>query len=193
MNVRETWFFGLRYIDTKNVPCWLKLEKKVLSHDIRKNSPEQLIFEFRVRFYPEDVSEELVEDVTQVNLSSLGIDRFTRTSVVAGTLLSSSERLDSKRHDLLSNRDVCSSRFVRFASEIRRLRRSNLSAGNIGQFSTSSPTSKREIPSPRPRMGEPSSQLVERTSRPAEVRQSLLDVQKRRLIVALERMPEWNI
>ena len=70
LHIRETWFFGLQYVDSKDVVCWVKMEKKVLAHDIRKASPEQLVFQFRVRFYPEDVSEELIEDVTQVNSSS---------------------------------------------------------------------------------------------------------------------------
>ena len=37
---------------------------QVLSQDVRKENPLQ--FKFRAKFYPEDVSEELIQEVTQV-------------------------------------------------------------------------------------------------------------------------------
>lgn len=50
--------------DIKDHPAWLKLDKKVLEQpDIQKVTP--LHFDFMVKFYPEDVSEELVQEVTQ--------------------------------------------------------------------------------------------------------------------------------
>ncbi|CAF3610092.1 unnamed protein product [Rotaria sp. Silwood1] len=66
IGLREIWFFGLRYIDSKNVTCWLKLDKKILSQDIQRDNKQVVQFEFLVRFFPEDVSEELIEDITQV-------------------------------------------------------------------------------------------------------------------------------
>jgi radixin len=42
----------------------LKLNKKVTSQDIRKENPMQ--FKFRAKFFPEDVTEELIQEVTQV-------------------------------------------------------------------------------------------------------------------------------
>ena len=38
---------------------------QVLSQDVRKENPLQ--FKFRAKFYPEDVSEELIQEVTQVS------------------------------------------------------------------------------------------------------------------------------
>ena len=37
---------------------------QVQSQDVRKETPLQ--FKFRAKFYPEDVSEELIQEVTQV-------------------------------------------------------------------------------------------------------------------------------
>jgi radixin len=63
IGLREIWFFGLQYTDSKGLTTWLKLNKKVLSQDVRKENPLQ--FKFRAKFYPEDVSEELIQEVTQ--------------------------------------------------------------------------------------------------------------------------------
>lgn len=63
IGLREVWFFGLQYQDTKNFTTWLKLNKKVTAQDVRKESP--LLFKFRAKFFPEDVSEELIQDITQ--------------------------------------------------------------------------------------------------------------------------------
>lgn len=63
IGLREIWFFGLQYLDSKGYSTWLKLNKKVLSQDVRKESPLQ--FKFRAKFFPEDVSEELIQEITQ--------------------------------------------------------------------------------------------------------------------------------
>ncbi|XP_029375221.1 moesin a [Echeneis naucrates] len=63
IGLREVWYFGLQYQDTKGFSTWLKLNKKVTAQDVRKESP--LLFKFRAKFYPEDVSEELIQDATQ--------------------------------------------------------------------------------------------------------------------------------
>ena len=60
--MREIWYFGLQYTDTKGFVTWLKLNKKVLSQDIKKDNTLQ--FKFRAKFYPEDVSEEIIQDIT---------------------------------------------------------------------------------------------------------------------------------
>ena len=44
-------------------PC-LTFHPQVLSQDVRKENPYQ--FKFRAKFFPEDVSEELIQEVTQV-------------------------------------------------------------------------------------------------------------------------------
>jgi radixin len=63
IGLREIWFFGLQYVDSKGLTTWLKLNKKVTSQDIRKENPMQ--FKFRAKFFPEDVTEELIQEVTQ--------------------------------------------------------------------------------------------------------------------------------
>ncbi|KAG9329742.1 hypothetical protein JZ751_029865 [Albula glossodonta] len=63
IGLREVWFFGLQYQDTKGFSTWLKLNKKVTAQDVRKETP--LLFKFRAKFYPEDVSEELIQEATQ--------------------------------------------------------------------------------------------------------------------------------
>uniref|UniRef100_A0A673II51 Neurofibromin 2a (merlin) n=1 Tax=Sinocyclocheilus rhinocerous TaxID=307959 RepID=A0A673II51_9TELE len=62
LGLRETWFFGLRY-DVKDTVAWLKMDKKVLDHDMSKEEP--IVFHFLAKFYPENVEEELVQDITQ--------------------------------------------------------------------------------------------------------------------------------
>ncbi|KAJ8797180.1 hypothetical protein J1605_017408 [Eschrichtius robustus] len=63
IGLREVWYFGLQYVDNKGFPTWLKLDKKVSAQEVRKENPLQ--FKFRAKFYPEDVSEELIQDITQ--------------------------------------------------------------------------------------------------------------------------------
>ena len=52
----------MQYKDTKGLTTWLKLNKKVLSQDIAKESP--LLFKFRAKYFPEDASEEIIQDIT---------------------------------------------------------------------------------------------------------------------------------
>ncbi|XP_032226693.2 moesin [Nematostella vectensis] len=63
IGLREIWFFGLQFTDNKGDASWLKLNKKVMSQDVKKETPLQ--FKFRVKFFPEDVAEELIQEVTQ--------------------------------------------------------------------------------------------------------------------------------
>jgi len=62
IGLREIWFFGLQYTDSKSYSTWLKLNKKVMSQDVKKETPLQ--FKFRAKFFPEDVSEEIIQDIT---------------------------------------------------------------------------------------------------------------------------------
>ena len=87
--LRELWFFGLQYTDSKDFPCWLKLDKKILSQDIKKNLSQPVTFKFRARFFPEEVSEELIQEITQVNIAH--IHPYNSESSLE-TLLSSSKR-----------------------------------------------------------------------------------------------------
>lgn len=63
IGLRETWYFGLQFIDSKGYISWLKFDKKVLDQDVPKESP--VPFLFLAKFYPEDVSEELIQEITQ--------------------------------------------------------------------------------------------------------------------------------
>ena len=84
--LREAWYFGLQYKDNKGYLAWMKLDKKVSLYfkfmgalplpnylflqvldqpDLLKPSDQPLHLDFLVKFYPEDVSEELVQEVTQ--------------------------------------------------------------------------------------------------------------------------------
>ncbi|ROL46279.1 Ezrin [Anabarilius grahami] len=63
IGLREIWYFGLQYMDSKGYLTWLKLDKKVSSQDVKKENPIQ--FRFRAKFFPEDVADELIQDITQ--------------------------------------------------------------------------------------------------------------------------------
>lgn len=79
VGLREIWFFGLLYIDSKDFPTWLNLKKKVLSQDFKKIPDQPLTFQFLARFFPEDVSEELIQEITQVEekkAKSISLIRF---------------------------------------------------------------------------------------------------------------------
>ncbi|XP_070591215.1 uncharacterized protein [Erythrolamprus reginae] len=62
LGLRESWYFGLWY-SIKGMGTWLKMEKKVLDQDIPKEDPVN--FCFLVKFYPEKVEEELLQEITQ--------------------------------------------------------------------------------------------------------------------------------
>uniref|UniRef100_A0AAY4C7Q3 FERM domain-containing protein n=1 Tax=Denticeps clupeoides TaxID=299321 RepID=A0AAY4C7Q3_9TELE len=63
IGLREVWYFGLQYVDNKGILSWLKMDKKVFSQEVKKENPLQ--FKFRAKFYPEDVAEELIQEITQ--------------------------------------------------------------------------------------------------------------------------------
>ncbi|XP_027139842.1 moesin-like isoform X4 [Larimichthys crocea] len=63
IGLRETWFFGLQYMDSKGFSTWLKLNKRVTAQDVKRDNP--LLIKFRAKFYPEDVAEELIQETTQ--------------------------------------------------------------------------------------------------------------------------------
>ncbi|XP_055590272.1 moesin/ezrin/radixin homolog 2 isoform X1 [Uranotaenia lowii] len=64
IGLRENWYFGLRYVDKKGYHSWLKMDKKVLDQHINL-TPEGCVFMFMAKFFPENVAEELVQEVTQ--------------------------------------------------------------------------------------------------------------------------------
>lgn len=60
--LREEWFFGLQYEDTKGNICWLKKEKKVIDQNVNK---ESCVLMFIAKFFPENVQDELIQEITQ--------------------------------------------------------------------------------------------------------------------------------
>lgn len=54
----EKYYFGLSYKDDKGETTWLKMEKKVLKQEARLTD-DHLEMEFRIRFYPVDVTQVL--------------------------------------------------------------------------------------------------------------------------------------
>uniref|UniRef100_A0A2I3TAJ8 FERM domain-containing protein n=1 Tax=Pan troglodytes TaxID=9598 RepID=A0A2I3TAJ8_PANTR len=64
VGLREVWFFGLQYVDSRGYSTWLQLNKKVTQQDVKKEK-DPLQFKFRAKFFPEDVSEELIQEITQ--------------------------------------------------------------------------------------------------------------------------------
>ncbi|XP_055322012.1 moesin/ezrin/radixin homolog 2 [Sitodiplosis mosellana] len=64
IGLRETWFFGLQYEDNKGLSTWLKPDKKVLDQGVKQTNGG-CVFMFYAKFFPEDVNEELVQEVTQ--------------------------------------------------------------------------------------------------------------------------------
>lgn len=62
LGLKETWFFGLQFTSS-GMETWLNLDKKILQQEVPKEDP--IIFLFLAKFYPENVSEELVQDITQ--------------------------------------------------------------------------------------------------------------------------------
>lgn len=65
IGLRETWYFGLQYEDSKGYVAWLKMEKRVRDQDVKKSTDQPVHFLYLAKFYPEDVSEELVQEITQ--------------------------------------------------------------------------------------------------------------------------------
>lgn len=106
IGLREIWFFGLQYKDSKGFGTWLKLNKKVTSQDVKKETP--LDFQFRAKFFPEDVAEELIQEVTlrmfflQVKRSILSDDIYCppETSVLLSSyaLQAKYGDYDSEKH-----------------------------------------------------------------------------------------------
>lgn len=63
IGLRETWYFDLSYTEPNGNMQWLKRHKKVLVQDVPRVQP--IPFRLLVKFYPEDVEEELIQDITQ--------------------------------------------------------------------------------------------------------------------------------
>lgn len=75
IGLRETYYFGLQYEDSKGLIAWLKMDKKVQDQCSSGGGGSggtdggqatvACSFMFLGKFYPEDVADELVQEVTQ--------------------------------------------------------------------------------------------------------------------------------
>nr|ADY38950.1 tegument antigen [Raillietina tetragona] len=62
IGLREVWYFGIQYVDKDGNPSFLRLDKKISSNDFAPGS--EYDFKFMVKFYPENVEEELIQTCT---------------------------------------------------------------------------------------------------------------------------------
>uniref|UniRef100_A0A914WWM5 Moesin/ezrin/radixin homolog 1 n=1 Tax=Plectus sambesii TaxID=2011161 RepID=A0A914WWM5_9BILA len=82
IGLREIWYFGLQYTNKKQIPCWLEMDKKVNKQEIPKQDDGSLHLLFLVKFFPEEVEEELIQDITrhlfflQIKQSILNMDLY---------------------------------------------------------------------------------------------------------------------
>ncbi|EJW88302.1 hypothetical protein WUBG_00789 [Wuchereria bancrofti] len=65
IGLREIWFFGLQFVNKKGIPCWLQMDKKISKQEVPKQEDGSMHLIFLVKFYPEDVEEELIQDITR--------------------------------------------------------------------------------------------------------------------------------
>ncbi|VBB31861.1 unnamed protein product [Acanthocheilonema viteae] len=65
IGLREIWFFGLQFVNKKGIPCWLQMDKKINKQEVPKQEDGSMHLIFLVKFYPEDVEEELIQDITR--------------------------------------------------------------------------------------------------------------------------------
>ncbi|KAM7542243.1 hypothetical protein Aperf_G00000017137 [Anoplocephala perfoliata] len=62
IGLREVWYFGIQYIDKDNNPTFLRLDKKISANEFAPD--HEYDFRFMVKFYPENVEEELIQTCT---------------------------------------------------------------------------------------------------------------------------------
>lgn len=60
--LREHWYFGLQFTDSSGLEGWLNMEKKVSEQKVKKEATLQ--FKFRVKYFPENVTDEIIQDST---------------------------------------------------------------------------------------------------------------------------------
>ncbi|VUZ44769.1 unnamed protein product [Hymenolepis diminuta] len=62
IGLREVWYFGIQYTDKDGNPAFLRLDKKLSSHEFADGHAYN--FRFMVKYYPESVEEELIQTCT---------------------------------------------------------------------------------------------------------------------------------
>lgn len=93
IGLRESWYFGLQYVDARGHVSWMKMDKKVKDQRIQLQPNGFYVFNFYAKYFPENVSEELIQEITQhlfflqVKQSILSMDIYCRPE--ASVLLAS--------------------------------------------------------------------------------------------------------
>ena len=62
LGIQEVWYFGLYFIDSKGFISWLDYDIMITNQVISTSSELELYF--GVKFYPEDVAEDLIQEQT---------------------------------------------------------------------------------------------------------------------------------
>ena len=61
----QNWYFGLHFIDRDNQEDWLDMDKKILKQKVNtSDGGNSLKFQFKFRYFPENVADEVIQDVT---------------------------------------------------------------------------------------------------------------------------------
>lgn len=94
MGLREYWYFGLQYVNVRGHVGWLKMDRKVKDQRVQlQANSNSYMFSFYAKYFPENVSEELIQEITQhlfflqVKQSILSMDIYCRPE--ASVLLAS--------------------------------------------------------------------------------------------------------
>ncbi|CAD5215856.1 unnamed protein product [Bursaphelenchus okinawaensis] len=65
IGLREIWYFGLQFVNKSNISVWLQMEKLIAEQNVIKDDSGAYHFYFLVKFFPESVEEELIQDITR--------------------------------------------------------------------------------------------------------------------------------
>ncbi|KAL3073580.1 hypothetical protein niasHS_017147 [Heterodera schachtii] len=65
IGLREIWYFGLCFTNRKGFTCWLQMDKRIRDQSVPKQEDGSLHFLFLVKFFPESVKVELIQDLTR--------------------------------------------------------------------------------------------------------------------------------
>uniref|UniRef100_A0A914HMK2 Moesin/ezrin/radixin homolog 1 n=1 Tax=Globodera rostochiensis TaxID=31243 RepID=A0A914HMK2_GLORO len=82
IGLREIWYFGLCFTNRKGFTCWLQMDKRIRDQSVPKQPDGSLHFLFLVKFFPESVKGELIQDLTrhlfflQIRQSILTMDLY---------------------------------------------------------------------------------------------------------------------
>uniref|UniRef100_A0A183C6L0 Moesin/ezrin/radixin homolog 1 n=1 Tax=Globodera pallida TaxID=36090 RepID=A0A183C6L0_GLOPA len=82
IGLREIWYFGLCFTNRKGFTCWLQMDKRIRDQNVPKQPDGSLHFLFLVKFFPESVKGELIQDLTrhlfflQIRQSILTMDLY---------------------------------------------------------------------------------------------------------------------